>query len=286
MIKRLRAFIIESIIDPKQEALSTDLFENPKDENPRLKEKVQKYIEAGIASLGVNVTAYTLIGSTLTLRYTDDSDIDLNLLGEGDEDEIRKITTKASGKLIPGTKHPVNYHILTNKKDYDHANDIADSVFDIKNNKFIRRSEDTDFDVSRYMDAYKQKASKIDLLKQDLKDNLLDYAQLKERPKNELKELKKLIQKELDEISDDANEIVDLYNKIKDERRKAFARPITAKDIREYGSKNKLPENVIFKLLEKHHYLDFMQKVDDIIGDNGKVSDAEAKKLVKLAKKE
>ena len=69
------------------------------------------------------------------------------------------------------------------------------------------------------------------------------------------------------------------YEKIKQNRRNAFAKTVTSKEIREYGAKNRLPENVIYKLLEKYHYLEFLKNVEDIVGDDNKISDKEADEL-------
>ena len=42
------------------------------------------------------------------------------------------------GKLIPGTKHPINYYFITDMKTYNDQNKKADAVFDIEDNKFIK----------------------------------------------------------------------------------------------------------------------------------------------------
>src|SRR5210317_808137 len=45
-------------------------------------------------------------------------------------------------------------------------------------------------------------------------------------------------------------------------------------EIRQYGVKNRLPKNVIYKMLEKYHYLKFYKKCKKIL-DDGEVTDAE-----------
>ena len=49
-------------------------------------------------------------------------------------------------------------------------------------------------------------------------------------------------------------------------------------EIRTYGVKNRLPKNVIYKMLEKYHYLKFYKKCKQIL-DDGKVTDAEINSL-------
>ena len=53
---------------------------------------------------------------------------------------------------------------------------------------------------------------------------------------------------------------------------------MTPDEIRAYGIKNRLPKNVIYKMLEKYHYLKFYKKCKQIL-DDGKVTDAEIDSL-------
>ena len=65
----------------------------------------------------------------LTKRYRDDADLDINVLfdvpKEKQEEERLRLSQKylsaknpdnIQGKLIPGTKHPINYYIITDKQ--------------------------------------------------------------------------------------------------------------------------------------------------------------------------
>ena len=61
-------------------------------------------------------------------------------------------------------------------------------------------------------------------------------------------------------------------------RRDLFNRPMTPQEIKKYGVAHKLPKNVIFKYLEKYHYITFMKKCKDIL-DDGKVTDKEIDSL-------
>ena len=85
-----------------------------------------------------------MIGSILTKRYRNDADLDINILFDIPEEDREEERTRLSkqylsasnpdniqGKLIPGTKHPVNYYFITDKKSYDEQNLKADATFDI-----------------------------------------------------------------------------------------------------------------------------------------------------------
>ena len=46
-------------------------------------------------------------------------------------------------------------------------------------------------------------------------------------------------------------------------------------EIQKFGIKNRLPKNVIYKMLEKYHYLKFYKKCKKILDDGSEVSDDE-----------
>ena len=62
-----------------------------------------------------------------------------------------KSPDSVNGKLIPGTRHPINYYFITDKQTYEDQNKKADAVFDIGKNKFVKRPEDFEFDPSLYV---------------------------------------------------------------------------------------------------------------------------------------
>ena len=288
-MKNFSNFLHESIIDPEHPTLSPLVFDDA--DEPKLKSSVRDQILLKLAILAksADVTDYSLIGSILTRRYTDDSDIDVNVLVSASDDkmdQIRSAAVKLSGSFLEGTKHPINLHVLNDKSDYDNANDSADGVFDISNNKFIRKPIEKPFHIEKYMTLFRDTVSQIDFLKQELKDDIIDYDELKHFSKTDMQSLQKEIESTISEIENDAQGLVDLYDTIKKDRAKAFAKPLSATDIREYGVKNRLPENVLYKLLERHLYLNFLHKVKEIIGDDEKLSSKELEKLSDLVKTE
>ena len=135
---------------------------------------------------------YSLIGSILTKRYRDDADLDINVLfdvpKEKQEEERLRLSQKylsakspdsVNGKLILGTRHPINYYFITDKQTYDDQNKKADAVFDIGKNEFIKRPEDFEFDPSLYVKDFEKKVQEIDVIKGELKRDIIDYKELK-----------------------------------------------------------------------------------------------------------
>ena len=78
----------------------------------------------------------------------------------------------------------------------------------------------------------------------------------------------------MEEIEDSINDIVKIGDGVDADRRAAFDKDMSPDEIRQYGIKNRLPKNVVYKMLEKYHYLKFYKKCKKIL-DDGKVSDKE-----------
>jgi len=189
-----------------------------------------------------------------------------------------KNTDNIQGKEIPGTKHPINFYFITDQETYDDQNKKADAVFDIENNKFIKKPDDFTFDKSIYMKDFERKVQEIDVVKGELKRDIIDYDELQELKPDDILNLQEKINDKLEEIEDGIKDIIKVGDTVDTERRSAFDTDMSPDEIRTYGVKNRLPKNVIYKMLEKYHYLTFYKKCKKIL-DDGKVTDAEIDSL-------
>ena len=143
-----------------------------------------------------------------------------------------KNTDNIQGKLIPGTNHPINYYFITDKATYDDQNKKADAVFDIGKNKFIKRPEDFTFDPSLYVSDFNKKVQEIDVIKGELKRDIIDYKELKGLSANDVLDLQEKIKDKLEEIEDDIQLIIKVGDDIDAERRKAFDTDMSPEEIR------------------------------------------------------
>ena len=213
--------------------------------------------------------------------------LDINVLFdvpvEKREDERLRLSQKylsaknpdnIQGKLIPGTKHPINFYFITDMKTYNDQEKKADAVFDIEDNKFIKRPEEFTFDPNLYVKDFEKKVQEIDVVKGELKRDIIDYRELEELTNDDVLNLQDKINTKLDEIEDSIRDIIKIGDGVDAERRAAFDRDMSPDEIRKYGIKNRLPKAVIYKMLEKYHYLKFYKKCKKIL-DDGKVSDKE-----------
>ena len=288
----------ESIIDIPRSTYAPMVFDKEDTSNPVIKPSVIKMIEDQLAEFEKEypVLKYTLIGSILTHRYRNDADLDINVLFdvpvEKREDERVRLSKKylsaknpdnIQGKEIPNTKHPVNYYFITDEETYDEQNSKADAVFDIKGQKFVKRPDDFKFDINLYLKDFERKVQEIDVVKGELKRDIIDYDELSELKPGEIKDLEKRLTSKLSEIEKSIQDLSNIGDVVDAERRAAFDKDMTPDEIKTFSIKNRLPKNVIYKMLEKYHYLTFLKKCKKIL-DDGEVTDAEIDTLRKEEK--
>ena len=92
-------------------------------------------------------------------------------------------------------------------------------MFDIKGQTFIKRPEDFDFNPNLYMKDFQKQVDKIDILKGELKRDIIDYDELMELKPGEIKDLEKRTQNKLAEIEQDIEQLKDIGDKVDNQRR-------------------------------------------------------------------
>jgi len=284
---RFKDYIKESIIDIPRQRYAPGVFDDADTNNPKLKQSVRDIILNQIDKFQEKypVKKYSLIGSILTKRYRDDADLDMNILfdvPEEDREEARKELASSlrsiNGKLVPGTKHPINYFIITDPELKKKNDAMADGVYDIDENEFVRRPTEDTFDPEKYEADFQKKVKEIDVVKGELARDLIDYEELKGLSTDDVLNLQDKINSKLEEIEDSIEVLVDIGDDVVKQRQSAFNDDMTPEEIRQFGKKHKLPKNIIYKYLEKYHYLKFYRKCKEILED-GKVTDDEIDSL-------
>ena len=273
----------ESVIDIPRRTYAPNVFDDEETSDPKIKATVKAQIDKQIKEFEKEypVIKTTLIGSILTKRYRDDADLDINVLfdvpQEKQEEERLRLSKKflsannpdnIQGMLIPGSRHPINYYILTDRETYDEQNEKADAVFDIESNRFIKRPEEFTFDINLYLKDFEKKVQEIDVIKGELKRDVIDYDDLTELEPRDVRDIKDRIENKVQEIKKDLQDIIDIGDKVDAERRAAFDRDMSPDEIRAYGIKNRLPKAVIYKMLEKYHYITFFKRCKKILDDD------------------
>jgi hypothetical protein len=287
MLEKFKDFIKESIIDVPRKRYAVGVFDNADTDNPKLKQKVLDIIKKDLKTFEKfgPILGVKLIGSILGKRYRNDADLDLDVLidlPEKDREtiglEARKSVSAINGRNIPGTKHPINYYVQTDPKVNDAHLKTATGVFDVFKQKFDKRPKEQKFDPKVYQSEFQKKVAEIDVVKGELRNDIVDYEELKELSPDDIEGLQKSIREKLKEIEDAIEKFSVMGDELMQARRDLFNRPLTPEEIKKYGVAHKLPKNVIYKYLEKYHYITFMKKCKEIL-DDGIVTDKEIDSL-------
>ena len=144
----------ESIIDIPRRAYAPGVFDDEDTDNPKIKDSVLRLITKQFQEFETEypVIKIALIGSILTKRYRNDADLDINVLFDVPEDKREEERLRLSkqflassnpdniqGKLIPGTRHPVNYYFITDKKTYDEKYQIISKNLNKYSKEFLKK---------------------------------------------------------------------------------------------------------------------------------------------------
>jgi len=274
----------ESVIDPTREDLDLKVFDVIDDQliiKPAIKDQILRLVER----IGIPVSNVYIKGSILSRQWLPQTDIDV--LIETDEDmsddyyerlknEIKELY---NGIKARGTDHPLEFYVVRGTFDASRA----DGLYDLINDRWIKGPYDLEVNPDEYLDKFEKTVHEIDLAKDELERDLIDYQILKSLRGEQIAHLEQRIQDKIDEINDSIETLVAQYQRLSDLRDHAFSKDLTPDEIREYGSKNALPDNVIFKLLQRYHYIKLMQELKKIIKQHGKLeTDQEIQKVQQL----
>lgn len=289
MVKSFKQYLKESAIDKYQDTYAIDVFDKAYSTEPTIKENIKDQILNELESFKsiAQILDFKILGGILTHQYNEFSDIDVNILFDVHQAQKEEVYKKllshnkdiASGKNAYPTQHPINYYVIVDKDKFDKANEMADNVFDLTTQKFIKQTIIKPIDIQSYYDKYKQTILKLDILKDELKADLIEYEHLKSIPRSDIESLKVLIEKQCNKVIEDLKHFIDFGNMIIKDRRDAFLNDMSPEEIRLYGSRNNLPQNIIYKMLEKYYYITLIHKLEDILKDSPPLNH---KKLMKL----
>ena len=289
---RFKDYIKESIIDIPRSTYARPVFDKADTDNPVLKPSVRKQLLDGIKQFERfgKVVNHTLIGSILTKRYRDDADLDVYILfkipgskaqQEKVHEKIREHQWEANGEKVGDSNHIINYFSIIDPAIFSRNRAMADGTFDISDNKFIRKPKGDSFDAEKYVADFQHKVAEIDVIRGELKRDMIDYKELQGLSAKDVDNLSQLVAKKLSEKKDSIKSLIDMGDKVMQDRADAFNTPMSPDDIRKFGVQHKLPKNVIYKMLEKYHYLNFYKHLVEIMKD-GKITPDELKSLSKI----
>jgi hypothetical protein len=287
MKKIFSEFIKESIIDIPKQSLDATVFDFYDDKLPTLKTGIRVQIAKDIDRIEeiVPVRRFYMVGSILSRHYNKDCDIDITVdvyeknVNDILETKLLKFINELNGSLAIGTTHPINYYINVSDDEIDEHR--YDAIYDIINQRWIKQTKDLDINIGKYLKKFQDVVSRIDLVTAKLRRDIIDFKELTTFNKDEIKNLKQMLQSKIYEINKDIEKLVDFKKTIKKKREEDFTRPLSPDEIEKFQSRNKLPSNVIYKLLEKYYYWDFIKRLEKILEDDEKIDIKDIEKISK-----
>jgi hypothetical protein len=114
----------------------------------------------------------------------------------------------------------------------------------------------------------------------EIRRDIIDIDMLKSMPKEEIEGLTEMVETKLEEIEGDIEAMLDLEDGIADERREAF-KNVTPSELKELGSKNALPINIIYKLMERYYYMDLIKTLGDILHEDDEIEQEDIPEIKK-----
>ena len=95
-----------------------------------------------------------------------------------------------------------------------------------------------------YVKDFEKKVQEIDVVKGELKRDIIDYRELEGLTNDDVLNLQDKINTKLDEIEDSIRDIIKIGDGVDAERRSAFDRDMSPDEIRQYGIKNRLQKQL------------------------------------------
>jgi len=275
--------ILESVIDSTRKTLDPLVFDKQGGTyamRPDVLTFLQDVVDR-ISKRIVNVNDVFVKGSILSFQWLDNTDIDLLLeVDQISEEDRRRVQDEIDENFsidVPGTEHPLQIYVNPGKYDVNNA----DGIYKLDHVGWVKGPYNIRVDIDNYIDKFNKMVGSIDLASGELKRNIIDYNILKNLPRDEIEGLNEKIKQKLAEINKSVEDMVFQYKHIRNMRHNAFREDMTPKEIAEYGTKNALPENVIFKLMERYYYLKFLRDLKSLIDESDIDTDEEVEQVKK-----
>lgn len=259
--------VCESVVDYTREELDPKVF----DEDNQLLPEVRQFIQAFLSNFSVygKISKAYITGSILSYQWSRNSDIDVHFVLDGDIRAAAERATEVCEEIIlPSTDHPVNFYVLD---DFEQDWATADGVYDLDEDEWVKGPYNLSANVTEFSKMFKGFVDSADLTAAELRRDIVDYERLKEMSPNELKNLDSLVREKLREIEEGAQELARDYEVAHALRKVGYK--LSVEEIQEYAAQNLLPTNVLYKLLERYHYIELFRNIRKaLILGKGKIS--------------
>lgn len=138
----------ESILDIPNREYSKDLFNSKNEVKQKVRDQILDTVKTWQEQINFpfNIKKIYVKGSLLSKRYNNTTDLDVTIVTDMSKDQLDEIfDIIPKGQNIEGTDHPLDFYVLTLDEETPLRN--LDNVYDIKNNKWIKQTEEYDNEI-------------------------------------------------------------------------------------------------------------------------------------------
>ena len=287
---RLVTLLRESILDAYHRTLPPEIWDRVQPFY-KLKQDVRDEILRRIYNFVPfsRVRKAALVGSIASHLYNSETDIDIHIIADFDEkspefERFQKRAEAASNRNLPGTDHPVQFYF--HEVDDDFSN--VESAYDLINDKWIKYTPIEKVNINDYYNTFKRVVSQIDIERAELYRNLVDYAELKSSmvdvPDDEIARIEAELEQKLEEINSSITKMDAQYRAVKNARTAAYKKSKRGGD-RQALVSSKDYANVLYKLLERYSYAEFLRAIKRYKKERGDVTHDDVKDVAKIVSK-
>ena len=267
--------LLESVTNLSKDDLDPTVFQARPDGLPILRDSIKIQILKDIDEIRavLPVVRFFIIGSILTKNYDHVTDLDVSV--QVDEQlvdsiavaEVMYLLKRLNGRMASDTTHPINYYIVT--EEYDESK--AEAIYDVVNDRWIKEPKTYEPDVEKWSLKFQDTLKSIDVGTGELRRDLIDMAEIMNLGTPNVKRLRFLMKQKLSQIDELVKQLINTNRNVKTLRQMAFDRFMTPAELQLYGARNQLPENILYKLLEKYYYTKFIKKLESILDDRNEL---------------
>lgn len=277
------------------------IFTDVLSSSPRLQPSVRNTIRLYVGNIKeyLPVSGVKIVGPCLSMVHAPDCPVEVMIEVE---DRLAIDPVAGSSKmlaaykdisLIQNTPLPSNPHTLRflivntpEKKDgedtskaYEKAYEHYEDVYDVEADGWIKHDSlktydsesEMKADVDKFLNDLSRRVAVIDLKVSDASNGIADVEELKQRFKaRQLPELKKQLEAKLAQIEADVKTILKRYERLNKARASEY-KTADAKKLATLAKNAELPDDIVYRLLERYYYVELSQKLNEIL-DGGPVT--------------
>lgn len=257
---------------PEHETIDKNVWMTIGSKEPILSDEIYKQIMMDVSSVQdiVMVDRVYLTGDLLSNHWLDNTPMDVYIIIGKDNvtpiayERLMKFTKSHAGDFAGHTRHPLKYKIELVEDDdaIEKFEKSAPGVYDILKQKWLRVPSSPTQEVADRVSVFMGRIRQIGLDS----SAKIDWDYFLNVEEDNLEQLKSAIQSKAFslylELSDESDEVKKFLRKF------AYGDPPTVEEIEKFYDKEKIPANIIHKLVMQYYLSEYIKRLADKMGDN------------------